>query len=183
MEKDLSMKDWIKDIVVALIIAFVVMQFVKPTIVKESSMEPNFYENDYVFVSKQSYNLFGGKPERGDVVVFRSTLTTDTGAEKLLIKRVIGIPGDEISIEDGKVYVNGVLNEDSYTRDQYTKGHIEELIVPDESYFCMGDNREVSLDSRSPKVGFVHEDAIVGKVVFRVFPIDKFGTIENPYEE
>ncbi len=183
MENDLSMKDWIKDIAVALIIAVVVVQFIKPTIVKESSMEPNFYENDYVFVSKQSYKLFKQEPQRGDVIVFRSTLTTETGAEKLLIKRIIGLPGDVITIEDGKVYVNGILNDDSYTRDQYTRGNIDELEVPDETYFCMGDNREVSLDSRSPKVGFVHEDTIVGKVIFRVFPVSEFGTIDNPYKE
>ena len=94
------MKEWIKDILFAVVIAVIVIQFVKPTIVKQSSMEPNFYENDYLFVSKQSYTLFG-EPERGDVVVVHSSLVQENGEEKMLIKRVMkrqvpsgGLPAD-----------------------------------------------------------------------------------------
>ena len=97
------MKEWIKDILIAIVIAVVVIQFIKPTIVKESSMEPNFYENDYLFVSKQSYRF--SEPKRGDVVVFHSSLVQENGDEKLLIKRVIGLPGETIDISDGKVYI------------------------------------------------------------------------------
>ncbi len=183
MEKDLSMKEWVKDILIAILIAVAVMQFIKPTVVKESSMEPNFNENDYLFVSRQSYRLFGNDPERGDVIVFNSGMKTESGADKLLIKRVIAIPGDEISVIDGEVYVNGIVNDDSYTKDQTTNGHIQDLMVPDGTYFCMGDNRLVSIDSRSPRVGFVPEESIVGKVVFRLFPLSDIGTIHNPYNE
>ena len=95
------MKEWIKDIIIAIVIALIVVQFIKPTIVKQSSMEPNFYENDYLFVSKQSYTF--GEPKRGDVVVVHSALLRENGDEKLLIKRVIGLPGDKIDISDGKV--------------------------------------------------------------------------------
>ena len=174
---------WAKDILIAVLVAIIIMQFIKPTLVKESSMEPNFIENDYLFVSRQSYGLFHGSPKRGDVVVFRSDLTDENQNKKLLIKRVIGVPGDIISITDGKVYVDGKQIDDSYTKEQYTNGNIEDLKVPKNQYFCMGDNRTVSIDSRSPKVGFVDKSQLVGKVVFRAYPFDKVGPVENPYDK
>ena len=175
--------EWLKDILIALVIAVVVLQFFKPTVVKQRSMEPNFYTNDYLFVSRQAYKLLGGEPERGDVVVFRSDLTTEDGHSKLLIKRVIGLPGETVEIHDGKVYINGEIIDDSYTMDQFTNGALDGLVVPEDSVFCMGDNRTVSVDSRSDKVGCVPYDAIVGKVVFRLLPIKEIGVIGNPYEE
>ena len=175
-------KEWGKDVAIAVVIAILVMQFIKPTIVKQRSMQPNFYTNDYLFISKQSYKLFGGQPERGDVIVFKSKLEDAEGETKMLIKRVIGVPGDVISIHDGKVYINGKETDDSYTMDHYTTGDITELVVPADHLFCMGDNRAVSIDSRSDSVGLVSYKDIVGKVVFRVFPLRKFGTIHNPYK-
>ena len=176
------MKDTVKAIALALVAALALMFFIKPTVVKENSMEPCFEENDYLIVSRQSYGLFGGEPERGDVVVTHSELKTDDGSEKLIIKRVIGTPGDAISVTDGKVYVNGELLDDSYTKDGYTQGAIEDLVVPADTVFCLGDNRGVSLDSRYPEVGFIPEEDIVGKVVLRLWPIDRAGFIDNPYE-
>ena len=85
------MKEWIKDILLAVVIALVVIQFIKPTVVKQSSMEPNFHENDYLLVSKQSYKLFG-EPQRGDVVVVHSDLVKESGEEKMLIKRIVAMP-------------------------------------------------------------------------------------------
>ena len=158
------MKEWIKDILIAIVIAIVVVQFIKPTIVKESSMEPNFYENDYLFVSKQSYTF--GEPKRGDVVVFHSSLVQENGDEKLLIKRIVGLPGETIDISDGKVY---------------TSGEISGLVVPEGEVFCMGDNRRVSIDSRSDDVGCIDIDDIVGKVVFRLYPFSEIGMIKNPF--
>ena len=175
-------KEWGKDVAIAVVIAILVMQFIKPTIVKQRSMQPNFYTNDYLFISKQSYKLFGGQPERGDVIVFKSKLEDAEGETKMLIKRVIGVPGDVINIHDGKVYINGKETDDNYTMDNYTTGDIKELVVPADHLFCMGDNRAVSIDSRSDSVGLVSYKDIVGKVVFRVFPLRKFGTIHNPYK-
>ncbi len=174
------MKEWIKDIAIALVIAIVVIQFIKPTIVKESSMEPNFYENDYLFVSKQAY-LFS-EPARGDVIVFESSLLQDNGNTKLLIKRVIGTPGDEIDLIDEIVYINGEPLDETYTMDGTTYGELEDFVVPEGQYFCMGDNRDVSIDSRDSEVGCVEKDAIIGKVVFRLFPLREFGAIRNPYK-
>jgi signal peptidase I len=172
--------EWIKDILIAVIIAVIIIQFIKPTIVKESSMEPNFYENDYLFVYKMAYH--SKLPKKGDVVIFRSDLTQD-GKKKLLIKRVIGLPGDVITIKDGDVYINGENDDQSYTADGYTSDTIIDHKVPEGTVFCMGDNREVSIDSRSPEVGDVDTERLVGKVVFRAFPFNKFGVIHNPYDE
>lgn len=181
--KSKELREWVKDIGIAVVIAIVVMQFIKPTIVRESSMEPNFHDNDYLFISKQSYGLFGGDPKLGDVIVFESTLKDDKDHDKLLIKRIIGVPGDVIKITEGKVYVNGLVIDDSYTKDQYTNGEITDLVVPADSYFCLGDNRTVSIDSRSMEVGFIKKEQIVGKVVFRLLPFSGFGAVDNPYEK
>ncbi len=175
--------DWVKEILIAIIVAMVIMQFIKPTIVKQRSMEPNFYTNDYLLVNKQAYKLFRQTPEMGDVIIFETEMKTENGDEKLLIKRVIGVPGDVISIKDGKVFVNGIEIDDSYTKEQYTNGDIEDLVVPENKLFCLGDNRQVSVDSRSSDVGFVDYKQVVGKAVFRILPFKDFGTIFNPYEE
>lgn len=177
-----SLMEWVKGAAIALVIAVAILQFIKPTIVQQHSMEPNFETNDYLFISKQSYKLFGGEPKLGDVIVFSTEMKTQDGDNKLLIKRVIGVPGDEISIYGGKVYLNGKELDDSYTKDQTTTGDIDKLVVPSDTVFCLGDNRIISVDSRDDSVGFISYDDILGKVVFRLLPIGKFGTIDNPYE-
>ncbi len=179
--EQLSLLDWGKSIASALVIALVIMQFFTPTVVQQHSMEPNFNTNDYVFVSKQAFKLLGGKPKLGDVIVFRSQLKTEDGKRKLLIKRVIGVPGDIITIENGKVYLNYKELDDSYTKNQYTNGDIKDFVVPEKSLFCMGDNRLVSQDSRSEELGVVSYDSVIGKVVFRLFPLKDIGLIDNPY--
>ncbi|MGI6731842.1 MAG: signal peptidase I [Anaerovoracaceae bacterium] len=169
------MKVWIKDILIAVIAAIIIMQFIKPTIVKESSMQPTLYENNYIFLSKQSYRF--GKPAHGDIIVFHSDLKTVTGKEKLLIKRVIGLPGETIMIKDGKVYINGEELEEPYLLEPITPGFLEETLVPENSLFVMGDNRMNSTDSRDSNVGFVELDEVVGKAVLRLYPFKDIGPI------
>lgn len=169
------MKEWIKDILIAVIIAVVIMQFIKPTIVKETSMQPTLYANNYIFLSKQAYRF--SEPKRGDIVVFHTNLKTETGKEKLLIKRVIALPGDVITIEDGKVFLNGEIQQEDYTMEPYTSGSVRDLEIPEGSLFVMGDNRQSSADSRDPNVGFVQEDKVIGKAVFRLFPFTKIGPL------
>ena len=84
--------------------------------------------------------------------------------------------GDTISIEDGQVYRNGELLEEPYTKDGYTNGGMDETVVPEGQLFLMGDNRVVSVDSRSPQVGFVSEDLVIGKAVLRLFPFNEIRT-------
>lgn len=176
--------EWVRDIAIAIVIALAISMIVKPTVVKESSMEPNFYANDYIFLSRLAYK-FGGQPEKGDVIVFRTnsnSLLDDSGKHKLLIKRVIGVPGDKIRIVHGEVYINGEPDDQSYTRDGDTTGYIEDAVVPEGKLFCMGDNREVSIDSRSGEVGFIDQDTIIGKAVFRLLPLGNMGVIHNVYD-
>lgn len=122
-------------------------------------------------------------PERGDIVIFESNLINEeNGKDKLLIKRVIGLPGDEIEIKNDQLYLNGEAYVEDYLPDGITPaGDIpregETFIVPDGQYYCMGDNRVVSIDSRSSEVGCVTEDQIVGKAVIRLFPFNKITTL------
>ena len=169
------MKGWIKDIVIAVLIALLIMTFIKPTIVKESSMQPTLHANNYIFLSKQAY-LFS-EPQRGDIVVFHTDLTTDDGHEKLLIKRVIGLPGDKITISDGEVYINDDMLEEPYINGDETKGSIDGQTISDNEVFVMGDNRGVSSDSRDPRIGTVPINLIVGKAVFRLYPFNRIGLL------
>ena len=167
-------KEWIKDILIAIVVAFLVLQFIKPTIVQEHSMENTLVANDYLFISKQSYRLFGD-PQRGDIIVFHSSLTTSDGSEKLLVKRIIAIPGDTISITGGVVYINGEPQDEPYTKDGYTNTEMDEVYVPEGKLFCMGDNRQNSRDSRDSAIGLVDYDDVLGKAVFRLFPFSRIG--------
>jgi signal peptidase I len=168
------MKEFIKDISVAAMIVLIVMQFYEPTRVFGISMQPSFHEKDYLILSKEAYAR--ETPKRGDVIVFKSQLRTIDGKKELLIKRVIGLPGDEIKVSDGSVYVNGELQDDSYTKDHFTNGSLD-VTVPAGEYFCMGDNRMHSTDSRFSEVGFVSFNKIKGKVIFRLYPFNKMGRI------
>ena len=161
---------WVRDIVIAIIIAAIILFFFKPIIIQQESMQPTFYSNDYVVVSKQSYSIFGDI-ERGDVIVFRSSLLDENGDQKSLIKRVIGLPGDTIEIKNGYVILNGVTIQEDYLAEQGVSGEMEQITVDEGKIFVMGDNRAVSQDSRSPEVGQVDQDTVIGKVVLRIFPL------------
>ncbi len=170
-----NVMEWVKDILIAVVIAAVILTFIKPIIVQQQSMEPNFHAGDYLISSRQSYKLFG-EPQRGDVIVFKSELLDDNGNEKNLIKRIIGLPGDVIEITDGYVYVNGEKIQEDYLPGQGISGEMDAITVPENQLFVMGDNREVSEDSRSPRVGTIDESTIVGKVVLRVYPFNNMKT-------
>lgn len=168
------MKEFLKDLIIAVFIAVIIIQFIKPTIIKESSMQPTLYENDYIFLSKQAYNLFGD-PEYGDIVVFHSEIDAADGKKKDLIKRIVGLPGDVITVSDGVVYRNTEPLKETYIMEDYTTGQVIEYEVPEGMMYVMGDNRRVSLDSRSEDIGPVPMDEIIGKAVWKVYPFKQFG--------
>ncbi len=169
-----DLKEWIKDISISIICAAVILSFIKPTIVKEHSMENTLHENDYLFISRQAYRLFGDV-ERGDIIIFPSSIKTSGGKTKTLIKRVIAIPGDKIAIRNEQVILNGEVLEEEYTKDGKTKTEMDEITIPAGKVFVMGDNRQNSSDSRSKNVGLVDIDSIMGKAVFRLFPFSGIG--------
>ncbi len=167
--------EWIRDIIIALLIAGTILLFFKPIVVKQESMQPTFYSNDYVIVSRQAYNLFGDV-ERGDVIVFKSDLVDENGEQKHLIKRVIAVGGDTIEIRDGYVYLNREMLDEPYVAEEGISGEMSSVTVEEGKMFVMGDNRRVSQDSRSPELGQVEESSIVGKVVLRIYPFDSIET-------
>ena len=168
---------------VLLVVMVVVLRNVMGTVlVKGSSMEPNFNHGDLVFINKLSTSV--GSPDYGDVVICK--LEEGSGYENI-IKRVIGLPGDEIDIVENEddedvydLYVNGeYIEEDFLGEPMMTDGNIEyPFEVPENSYFVMGDNRNESLDSRRESVGAIHKDDLMGKVVLRLYPFSAFGLID-----
>lgn len=170
-----EMFEWIKTILIAVIIAFVITTFIRPTLVKGESMSPTLHNNNYLIIDKISYMMH--KPEKDDIVVFKSHLKNTDGKEKDLIKRIIAVEGDEIEIDDGEIYVNGEKLEEGYTNGSYTSGEVK-VKIPLNQVFVMGDNREVSVDSRDPSVGTINIDTIKGKVLIRLFPFDKIGKVD-----
>ncbi|GIW62977.1 MAG: signal peptidase I [Patescibacteria group bacterium] len=149
-----------------------------PHRIEGQSMYPTFNNGENIITSKIHYKIFPIK--RGDVVVFTRV---DVPEKTMLIKRVIGLPGDEILIQDGYVYLNGKkLVEpyiESYTNLDNSSAVIEGVPykVPVGSVFVMGDNRLNSQDSRY--FGAIKINVIEGKVVFRYFPLNKIGFIDN----
>jgi signal peptidase I len=170
-------KAFLKDVLIAIAVAVLIIQFIKPTIIKESSMQPTLFENDYILLSKQAYSIFGD-PEYGDIVVFHSDIEAMNGDKKDLIKRIIGLPGDVITVKDGVVFRNQVPLTEDYLMEDYTTGFVEEYRVPQGEMFVMGDNRRVSLDSRSEDIGAVSMDEILGKAIWKVYPFKDFGKLE-----
>lgn len=149
-----------------------------PNQVKGVSMEPTFHSGDYIITSKITYKF--RKPQRGDVVVFRSPKNPDIE----YIKRIIALPGDTILIEKGEVYINGVRLEETYIAEKtnlWETGYLKEgvpAIVPPDHVFVMGDNRPRSSDSR--EFGPIPISSIIGPAIYRYFPPPVMGTISNP---
>ena len=168
-------KGWVRDIGIAIIVGIVVLQFFRPVVVQEYSMEPTLENADYLVLAKQAY-LFAN-PQYGDIIVFHSKLVDAVGTEKNLIKRIVGLPGDSIRVEDGSVYRNGEKLEEDFTKEGHTAGSMNEIVVPSGAVFVMGDNRNHSRDSRDDAVGFVAEEEILGKVLLRVLPVKNFGIL------
>lgn len=118
-------------------------------------------------------NVFHG-PERGDIIVLKDPRNPNVD----LIKRVIGLPGETVQIENGQVYINDMLLEEPYITTRWFDNK-PKVTIPADEYYVLGDNRSNSLDSRSTQVGFVHKDLIIGKALLSYWPTSKFGLAPN----
>lgn len=167
--------EWVKVFALAIVFAFIITQFIKPTLVRGDSMYSTLEEGDYLIINRMSYKF--GKIEHGDIIVFKSDLQQDDGTNKDLVKRVIGTEGDKIKIKNSKVYVNGKELDEPYIHDEVTEGDID-TVVPENCVFVLGDNREISLDSRYEEVGFINKSDILGKVFVRLYPFNKIGLLD-----
>lgn len=147
------------------------------SLVDGHSMEPTFHENDRLVVSRVHYLL--GQPDRGDIIVFNSLVPSEAERGIMLIKRVIGLPGETVEIRDQQVRINGEPLNEPYIKEACRVQRCSDdswTLEPDQ-YFVMGDNRNNSRDSR--RFNAVPIQKIVGRVVFRYFPLNSIGLIPN----
>ena len=162
--------EWIKTIILAMVLAFIITRVITPAFVVGPSMEPTFHDRDMVIAFRLAY--WNDLPEQDDIILFESTLPDD----RILIKRVIAREGDELLINSGSLYVNGEKIEEPYILETEFYGNTE-ITIPEGSVFVMGDNRNRSLDSRSEEIGLVDQEEIIGKVMLRIFPFNRIGAI------
>jgi signal peptidase I len=168
-----SALSWIRDLAFSVLIAVVLIVFIyQPVKVEGTSMAPTLTDKERIFINKFTYRFGLGDIQRGDTVVFWYPLDSS----KSYIKRVIGLPGDRVRIDDGDVYVNGRrLVEDYVTADYRDHVSRDEEIIPPSKYFVLGDHRSSSSDSRT--WGYVPRENIYGKAVFVYWPLTQMGRL------
>ncbi len=197
-------RTWVRELVETGLLALLVFLSVRASFqnfkVDGSSMYPTLTDGQFLIVNKLVYSevnvdklgkyvplvdggddptkhVFHG-PERGDIIVLRDPSTP----EQDLIKRVIGLPGEKIEVYEGAVYINDQKLNEPYLKDAWGRngqGNYPAVIIPADSYFVMGDNRDNSKDSRSSQIGFIAEDLIIGRAEFTYLPLSAFGLIGN----
>ena len=148
------------------------------TEVEGASMENTLHNGDNLIVDKLSYRF--RDPERFDIIVFPFQYQANT----YYIKRIIGLPGETVQImEDGSIYINGEKMEESYGREVIQPETIgraaEPIVLGEDEYFVMGDNRNHSSDSRVASVGVLTRDMLIGRAWVRIYPFNKIGVIKH----
>ena len=170
--------EFVRSIIIALLIVIPIRAWVaQPFIVQGNSMVPNFHHGEYLIIDELSY--FFRQPQRGEVIVFRYPLDP----RQFFIKRVVGLPGERVEIKDGKVLVkkaDGTENvwlEESYLSDSVKTEGVTVLVLGRGDYFVLGDNRTQSSDGRA--WGALPRHLIVGRAVFRAWPVYKLGLVNK----
>lgn len=165
-------RELLETIVLSLIIFLLIRQVIQNYRIESHSMQPNFYEGEFILVNKLAFRF--GEPDRGEVIVFHNP----GNLEEDYIKRVIGLPGDTVEIRDQTVYVNGEAFPEPYPINPFRPGeNYGPTVVPPSELFVMGDNRGNSSDSR--RIGTIPEELVVGQAWLRVWPIDHWGLIKH----
>lgn len=167
-----SSLEWGAVIVGALAIALVIQAFLfQAFLIPSGSMQPTLDVGDRVLVNKLSYR--SGQPSRGDIVVFKRPPGQPESEIQDLIKRVVGLPGDELESIDGQVFLNGEAIDESYLPPETQTQNLPLTEVPEGTVFVMGDNRDESFDSRF--FGPVDQDLIEGRAFVRIWPLGHLG--------
>ena len=162
---------WVRDLLISAGISILIITFLyQPVRVEGTSMLPRLEDHDRLFINKFVYHI--ESIQRGDVVVFHYP----RDPEKSYIKRVIGLPGDRIWIDRGSVWLNGIPLRETYVPERYRDSRsMAEMVIPDDTYFMMGDHRSISSDSR--EFGPVERDLVYGKAVFVYWPARDLGVV------
>lgn len=179
--------EWGIYIAIVLCGIFLVPKYVmQRTLVSGSSMENTLHNGESLLVEKVSYHFTD--PKRFDIVIFyphgnqldQDMIDQDTGEKEYFVKRVIGLPGETIQIIGPDIYIDGKKLEEHYGKDPITYAGIAEepLTLGEDEFFVMGDNREVSYDSRYDDIGPVRKEMIESKAILRIWPLSEFGTID-----
>jgi len=170
---------------VALISALIILPIryflIQPFFVKGSSMEPNFHDKQYLIIDEISYRFKA--PQRGQVIVFRYP----RDPQEYFIKRIIGLPGEQVQIKDGKVVIynsthtNGLILDEKYLPASFVTDNQDDskFTVGPNEYYVLGDNRSASKDSRY--FGAVNDSFVTGKVLFRGWPFNEITVFNNNY--
>ena len=167
---------WVFYIAFVLVLTWVIITFVgQRTRVDGRSMMNTLHDGDNLIVEKLSYRF--SDPKRFDIIVF-----PPTGKKEYYIKRIIGLPGETVQIdENGNIYINGELLKENYGAEtiQNPGRAANPITLSDDEYFVMGDNRNNSKDSRSEEVGNVKRSQIIGRAWLRIWPLNKFGLLKH----
>ncbi len=165
-------RELVETVVLSLVIFLLIRQVVQNYRIENHSMEPNFYEGQFVLVNKLAYRL--GQPDRGDVLVFHNPRNTNED----YIKRIIGLPGDTVEINNQTVFINGEAVIEEFTHYPIAPGEYSgPFVVGDNQLFVMGDNRPNSSDSRV--FGPIDQDLVVGQAWLRIWPLNEFGIVQH----
>lgn len=189
-----AIKSWILCLITALLVSSVLKTEVLAGVkVQQNSMENTLYNDEKLMMDKLSYKFT--QPKRGDIIIFHEgegkeslqdytseflnniILVGNSDEKSRLVKRVIGIAGDEVNIKDGCVYINDEKIDESYVKGETVNRDIKlPVIVGENQLFVLGDNRVVSKDSRT--FGLIDYNQVEGKVIFRIFPFNKMGSLK-----
>ncbi|MBO4911753.1 MAG: signal peptidase I [Butyrivibrio sp.] len=163
---------------VVFVLTFLFITFVaQRTRVVGHSMEPTLQDTESLIIEKVSYRF--SAPKRFDIIVF--PYEHGNQGKEFFVKRIIGLPGETVRIdEEGNIFINGEKLEENYGKEviQDPGRAINDVVLGDDEYFVMGDNRNNSMDSRFDNVGNISKDKFLGKVIFRIFPLKKAGGVK-----
>lgn len=157
-----EVQEWVRSILLAVVLAIIIrLFFFQVTVVEGSSMYPTLENHERLIVNKAVF--YFRPPQKGDIIVFNYSAHRD------FIKRVVALEGDVVEIKNGRLYVNNELMEEPYIKNQ-TMMDFGPVVIPPGHAFVLGDNRNNSMDSRDPAVGFISLERIKGKALFVFWP-------------